>query len=73
MAQTVLAETLGDYLEYLQDEEAEREWRSPKNYLKGYCNTDWRRKSFDESDEPILSLTPETKKGDRLNGKSSAA
>ncbi|PZO16615.1 MAG: DUF3375 domain-containing protein [Leptolyngbya foveolarum] len=62
VAQTGLEEKLGDYLEYLQDEETESEWRSPKDYLKDWCDSDWLRKSFDESDEPILSLTPETER-----------
>ena len=62
MAQLVLEEKLGRYLEYLQEGDAEGEWRLPKEYLKDWCNNQWLRKTFDQSDEAVLSLMPAAEK-----------
>ena len=63
VTQAILEEKLEDYLEYLQGEETEGEWRSPKDYLKDWCDNDWLRKNFNEDDEAIFSLTPDTERG----------
>ncbi len=56
--QPLLEEKLGDYLEYLQADDSEEAWRSPRDYLKDWCDHQWLRKTFDKSDQPVLSLMP---------------
>ena len=78
IAQLVLEEKLGSYLEYFQEDDTEGEWRSseegasrtsqggasrlPKEYLKDWCDNQWLRKTFDQSDEAVLSLMPAAEK-----------
>ncbi len=65
IAQVTLQEKLGNYLEFLQLEPAKDphgEWRSPKEYLKVWCDNEWLRKTFDTDDEPVMSLTSAAEK-----------
>ena len=62
IAQALLEEKLDDYLEYLQNEASADERRSPREYLKSWIENDWLRKTFDQSDQEILSLTPDAER-----------
>ncbi|MEO0771166.1 MAG: DUF3375 domain-containing protein [Cyanobacteria bacterium J06649_4] len=57
-----LEEKLESYSEYLQDVYSDLSLQSPKAYLNDWCNNRWLRKTFDTSDEPVFSLTPDTEK-----------
>jgi hypothetical protein len=62
LSQIDLESRLGDYLEYLQDLEPNTYPQKPKDYLNEWCNDQLLRKTFDNGDEPVFTLTPETEK-----------
>ncbi|MEL6352062.1 MAG: DUF3375 domain-containing protein [Cyanobacteria bacterium J06627_28] len=57
-----LEEKLESYSDYLQDIYRDLLLQPPKAYLNDWCNQHWLRKTFDNSDEPVFSLTPATEK-----------
>ncbi|TVQ53038.1 MAG: DUF3375 domain-containing protein [Spirulina sp. DLM2.Bin59] len=62
LPQPELETRLEDYLEWLRREEAEVYPRSPKDYLNEWCEAQLLRKTFNQSDDPMLSLTPPMEK-----------
>lgn len=62
IAQIELETKLGNYLEFLQEVYPESYPRAPKEYLSEWCDDRLLRKTFDSSDDPIFTLTPEAEK-----------
>ena len=62
IGQLALEESLGNYIEFLQESYGEELRKAPREYLNDWCNSLWLRKTFDTSDEPVFSLTPESEK-----------
>lgn len=60
--QLELETKLGDCLEFLQEVYPDLYPRSPKEYLREWCDNQLLRKTFDSSDEPIFTLTPAAEK-----------
>jgi hypothetical protein len=60
--QVELEDRLGDYLELLQEIYPDEHPRSPKDYLTEWCEHQLLRKTFDGSDDPIMTLTPDAEK-----------
>lgn len=62
VAQLELETKLGDYLDFLQEIHPEAYPRSPKEYLSEWCDDQLLRKSFDSSDDPVITLTSAAEK-----------
>ncbi|MEM9117244.1 MAG: DUF3375 domain-containing protein [Cyanobacteria bacterium P01_F01_bin.56] len=62
MAQADLEDRLGDYLDLLQEVYPGEHPRSPKDYLTEWCDHQLLRKTFDSSDDAVMTLTPEAEK-----------
>ncbi|MDI9637136.1 DUF3375 domain-containing protein [Geitlerinema splendidum] len=62
VAQLELEAKLGDYVEFLQDIYPDLYPRSPKEYLSEWCDDQLLRKTFDNSDDPVFTLTPAAEK-----------
>lgn len=60
--QIELEDKLGDYLELLQEIYPGDHPRTAKEYLSEWCDNQLLRKTFDGSDDPILTLTPAAEK-----------
>lgn len=60
--QIELETKLGDFLEDLHNDEPEIYTRSPTEYLNEWCDDRLLRKTFDNSDEPLFTLTPAAEK-----------
>lgn len=66
IAESELTEHLEDYLEdirneEIEDNEAEKGYKSPNNYLTEWCNNQWLSRIYDK-DEYIFKLTPDSDK-----------
>ncbi|MGV0023381.1 DUF3375 domain-containing protein [Phormidesmis priestleyi] len=62
IAQIELETKLGDHLDFLQEIYPEPYPRSPKEYLSDWCANQLLSKTFDNSDDPVFTLTPATEK-----------
>jgi hypothetical protein len=62
MTQIELEAKLSDYLDFLREIYPEAYPRSPKEYLGEWCDDHLLRKTFDNSDESVFTLTPATEK-----------
>jgi Protein of unknown function (DUF3375) len=62
ITQIELETKLGDFLEYLQNDDRENYPRSPKEYLSDWCDDRLLRKTFNSSDEALFTLTPAAEK-----------
>lgn len=61
IAESELEEKLEDYLEFLRESNVEDYKRSPKDYLREWCENYFLSKTF-ESDDPLFALTVATEK-----------
>ena len=62
LTQVDLEDKLGDYLDLLQEIYPGEHPRSPKDYLTEWCDHQLLRKTFDGSDDAVMTLTPEAEK-----------
>lgn len=70
ITQADLETRLGDYLDFLQDIDPDSfpmssevvKGKSPKDYLKIWCDDQLLRKTFDDSDSPVFTLTSAAEK-----------
>jgi hypothetical protein len=62
ISQVELEEKLGDYLDFLHEIYPDNYLCSPKEYLNNWCDDQLLNKKFDESDDPLFTLTPATEK-----------
>lgn len=62
VTQVEIESKLDDYLEFLRADDPELYPRSPKEYISEWCEDQLLRKSFDSSDDPVFTLTPEAEK-----------
>jgi Protein of unknown function (DUF3375) len=62
ITQTELETKLGDFIEYLQNDDAENYPRLPKEYLSDWCDDRLLSKTFESGDEPVFKLTSDTEK-----------
>ncbi|MEM6839940.1 MAG: DUF3375 domain-containing protein [Cyanobacteria bacterium P01_C01_bin.120] len=62
VTQVALEDKLGDYLDRLQEVYPGEHPRSPKDYLTEWCEHQLLRKTFDGSDDAVMTLTPEAEK-----------
>jgi hypothetical protein len=62
ITQIELESKLSDYLDFLREIYPEAYPRSPKEYLGEWCDDQLLRKTFDNSDESIFTLTPAAEK-----------
>lgn len=62
VTQIELETKLGEFIEYLRNDEPENYPQLPKEYLNKWCDDKLLRKTFDRSDEPVFTLTPAAEK-----------
>jgi hypothetical protein len=62
IAQIELETKLGDFIEYLQNDDVENYPQSAKKYLSDWCDDRLLTKTFESGDEPVFKLTPDTEK-----------
>jgi hypothetical protein len=62
ITQTELETKLEDFIEYLQNDDAENYPQSAKKYLGDWCDDRLLTKTFESGDEPVFKLTPDMEK-----------
>jgi Protein of unknown function (DUF3375) len=62
ITQIELETKLGNFLEYLQNDDRESYPRSPKEYLSDWCDDRLLRKTFNSNDEALFTLAPAAEK-----------